>query len=280
MVPARIFLLSLLFSAAFNSVEIMCAAQSAAQSEARGLPPEELTMLNLQVGWDDAVRSAQNPSSLRMSFTLIDTDAFVSSNLVHHVVRYRAFAPGAPADQVYSLSSWKIGSEVQTIYDQVYVNAKGLLMLHKPRPDQQDKDAVDTQDGIELSLETARGEPVRYVLTTADGKLLVPGTVVPYPIESKDGSCRLEARLGMPDAEAVLLYIDGLAPKVDVPFQEISEGESHVSTFHTNARGHAAAVDLPFVANKAAGILKVSVAAKGCSAAVEIPWGKDSYHTQ
>ncbi|WP_263354007.1 hypothetical protein [Acidicapsa acidisoli] len=256
------------------------AAQPAAQSAARSLPPEELTMLNLQVGWDDAVPSAQNPSGLRMSFTLIDTDAFVSYNLVHHVARYRAFAPGAPADQVYSLSSWKIGSEVQTIYDQVYVNAKGLLMLHKPRPDQQDKDAVDSQDEIELSLEAARGEPVRYVLTTADGKLLVPGTVVPYPIESKDGNCRLEARLGMPDAEAVLIYVDGLAPKADVPFQEISEGESHASIFHTNPRGHAAAVDLPFVVSKAAGILKVSVATKGCTATVEIPWGKDSYHAQ
>jgi len=81
----------------------------------------------------------------------------------------------------------------------------------------------------------------------------------------------------MPDGEAVLIYADGLDPGADVPFQAVSEGEAHAGSFHANARGHAATVDLPYVTGKNAGLLKVSITAKGCSTAVEIPWGKGSY---
>jgi hypothetical protein len=235
-------------------------------------------MLNNQVGWDDNLPGERNPLGLHMQFTKIDADAFTSAKTVGHFVRYRVSVQGANKDQTYLLYMWKIGSQVQLAYGQVYVNARGLLMAHRPHPDQQDKDSVDSDDEIELAFQAAPGEPMRFLLTTSDAKLLVPGTVVPYPISSEDKGCRLEARLGMPDAQAVLLYVDGLAPSADVPFQAISEGEAHPASFHTNARGHAATVDLPYVEGKDAGVLKVSVATKECSVSVDIPWGNGSYH--
>jgi hypothetical protein len=100
---------------------------------------------------------------------------------------------------------------------------------------------------------------------------------VPNPIEKKDGNCRLEARLAIPEAEGVIIYADGLEPGTDVPFQAVSEGESHPGSFHTNAHGHAATVNLPYVKGKSYGVLKVSVAAKGCTVSIEIPWGKGTY---
>jgi len=234
-------------------------------------------MLNAQVGWDDALPGEHNPAGLHMQFAKIDSEAFLQGKAVGHFVRYRVIVAGAPPEPTYALAVWKIGSQIQVAYNQVYINAKGLLMLHRPRPDQQDKDTVDPADELDLSLQTAAGEPVRYALTSSESNLIVPGTVVPNPIEKKDGNCRLEARLAIPEAEGVIIYADGLEPGTDVPFQAVSEGESHPGSFHTNAHGHAATVNLPYVKGKSYGVLKVSVAAKGCTVSIEIPWGKGTY---
>jgi hypothetical protein len=244
---------------------------------APAVSPDVVKMLNAQVGWDDALPGEHNPTGLHMQFEKIDSEAFMKGKSVGHFVRYRILVPGAPLEPSYTLTQWKIGGQPRVAYNQVYVNLKGLLMLHRPRPDQQDKDTVDSADELDLSLQTAAGEPVRYALTSTESNLIVPGTVVPNSIEKQDGNCRLEARLAMPDAEGVLIYADGLEPSADVPFQATSAGESHPGSFHTNAKGHAAAVNLPYVKGKNSGILKVSVAAKGCSASVEIPWGKGTY---
>jgi hypothetical protein len=158
------------------------------------------------------------------------------------------------------------------------VNAKGLLMANKPRPDQKNLDSVDGQDEVDFSVQAARGEPLRVILATSDGSFLVPGTLVPFPILGADRRCKLEARLAMPEGEAVLLYADGLPPNADVPFQSVSEGESHTGMLHTNAHGHAANIDLPYVAGKDAGVLRFTVQAKECSASVGINWGKGTYH--
>lgn len=262
---------------------LLCAAlacptlQPQAPKPAPAVSPDVIKMLNAQVGWDDALPGEHNPAGLHMNFVKIDSEAFLQSKTIGHFVRYRVLVPGAPQEPVYALAQWKIGSQIQVAYNQVYVNAKGLLMLHRPRPDQQDKDSVDPADELDPSLQTAAGEPVRYALTASETSLIVPGTVVPNPIEKKDGACRLEARLAMPDAEGVILYADGLEPGTDVPFQAISEGETHPGSFHANAKGHAAAVNLPYVKGKNSGLLKVSIAAKGCSVSIEIPWGKGSY---
>ena len=256
---------------------LACSAlQSQTPKPAPAVSPDVIKMLNAQVGWDDALPGEHNPTGLHMHFVKIDSEAFLQGKAVGHFVRYRVLVPGAPQEPVYALAQWKIGSQIQAAYNQVYVNAKGLLMLHRPRPDQQDKDAVDPADELDLSLQTAAGEPVRYALTSSETSLIVPGTVVPNPIEKKDGACRLEARLAMPDAEGVIIYADGLEPGTDVPFQAISEGEAHPGSFHTNAKGHAAAVNLPYVKGKNSGVLKVSVAVKGCSVSIEIPGDRKS----
>jgi hypothetical protein len=157
------------------------------------------------------------------------------------------------------------------------VNAKGLLMVHKPRPEQENKDSVEEADELDLAVQAARGEPIRFVLAAADGKFMVPGTIVPFPIEGKDGNCRLEIRLATPDAEAVLIYADGLPPNTDVPFQSNSAGESEQAKFSANGNGHAATADLPYVDGKGSGILKTVLNTKQCSVSVGIPWGKGTY---
>jgi hypothetical protein len=137
---------------------------------------------------------------------------------------------------------------------------------------------VDGADEYDLSVQVAKGEPVRFLLVANDLSLQVPGTVVPFPIEASNRKCRLELRLGMPDGEAVLVYADGLPAKTDVPFEATSGSVMKPGKLSTNAKGHAATVDFPFVAGQEAGILDVKIATKGCSVSAEIAWGKGTYH--
>ena len=234
-------------------------------------------MLQAQVWWDLASPSKTNPNGLKFSFSKIDE----ANAPIGHVVRYRIYVPGVPESEKYSLGVWKIGTKVtdlQIIAPEVYVNSKGLLMTRRPRPDEEDKNAVASDSEIEAGLHSARGEPIRFILSNPKKTLLFTGTLVPHAVESKDGNCRLEARLGSEEGEAMLVYLEGASANSDIPFTSTSEGEVHADTLHTDANGHAVTVDLPYVTGKDAGTLKESISMKGCTVSVEIPWGKESYH--
>jgi hypothetical protein len=223
---------------------------------------------------DDALPDEKNPTGLHFRFSKID-EATLSQG---HFLRYRAYVAGAPVDKKYALGIVKIGSDPQVLPGDVYVNARGLLMAHKPRPDQMDKEAVESADELDLAVQAARGEPIRFALVSVDQELMVPGTIVPYPIENSDRKCRLELRLALPDAEAVLIYADGLPANSEVDFQSLSAGEAETGKFSVNGSGHGATVDMPYVEGKEKGTLKIGLDTKDCSTSVEIPWGKGSYH--
>jgi hypothetical protein len=227
-----------------------------------------------QIGWDDNLPSDVNPSGLKFQFSKIGDLTLPQG----HVTTYRAYVHGAAEGRKYYLGIWKVGAEVQILPTDVYVNAKGLLMDHKPRPDQENKDAVEEDDELDLAPQAARGEAIRVILATADGKFMVPGTVVPFPIVSKDKNCMIEIRLASPDAEAILIYADGLPPNTEVPFESNSAGDVSQNKFTVNAQGHAAAADQPYVDGKNTGVVKETLTTKECSVSVEIPWGKGSYH--
>jgi len=244
------------------------------------LPEAAVKMLNKQVGWDTGGVSPKNPSGLRFRFVKIDEDRLALPGTKGRSVRYRMFVSGLAEGPKYTLGIWKIGSELQMLSDEVYVNSKGLLMVHKPRPDQENASSVGRKDELDLSLQAARGEPVRFVLGSADGNLVIPGTVVPFPIEADTGRCRLELRLGLPDAQAVLVYADGLPPNSAVPLNSDSSGEAMPTSLQVDAKGHASTVDLPFIDGAVQGVLKVSIQIPSCNVSVQVPWGTGTYHVE
>jgi hypothetical protein len=231
------------------------------------------TILQQQIGLDNATPNEKNPKGLSIHFEKIGEIKDGNG----HAMRYRLLIPGAPEKVSYVLGVWRIGVPVKSTPQQVFTNAKGLVMWHPPVGDQENASMLDADNEIEVDLKAARGEPIRYVLATPDGKMLLPGTVVPYPVENNAGKCRMEARLGLPEGEAVLVYVDGLAPNAVVPLQTLSEGEKHAPMLAADAKGHAVAIVEPEVAGRNAGVVKISLTAPGCSLAVEMPWGAGSY---
>ena len=243
------------------------------QSPEKKANDKAVSVLSQQIGLDTDAPNERNPQGLRIQFQKIEDVKLADG----HSGRFRLLAPGVPEKQGYTLAVWRIGTEVKYTQGQVYANAKGLLMWHLPTPDQEQKDALESADEIEVDLKAARGEPIRYMLESPDGKLFVPGTIVPYPIVSEDGKCRLEARLGFPEAEGLVVYVNGLQPGAFVPLQTATEGETHSPTMTVDAKGNAVAIVAPYVAGKNMGVVKISVAVPACTVGVDVPWGDGSY---
>jgi hypothetical protein len=230
-------------------------------------------LMQEQIALDAAPADQRNPKGLRIQFQKIGDFQKPEGR----TLRYRLLIPGAPEQQSYVLEVWRIGTEVQLTPQQVYTNAKGLVMWHAPRPDQENKDSLNSKEEIEVDLRASRGEPIRYILVSPDGKILFPGTVVPFPIENTNNNCHMEARLGFPDADGVLVYLEGLVPNSAVPLQTVSGTVTQSPQVIADGKGHAVAVVAPMVAGNNAGVVKISMAIKACYVWVEVPWGDGSY---
>ncbi|MGA9670719.1 MAG: hypothetical protein WBQ94_16030 [Terracidiphilus sp.] len=253
---------------------VLMARNGEGQVASTGAQLAAIKLMQQQIGLDNNAPNQMNPNGLRIQFQKI------SEVQEHdgHLVRYRLLVPGAPEKQSYGLEVWRIGTDVQLTPQPVYTNAKGLLMWHEPTPREEDKDSLSAKEEIEVDLKVARGEPVRYMLASPDGKLFVPGTVVPYPAEIKSGNCRMEVRLGFPEGEGMLVYVDGLASGAAVPLQTVSGTETHAPHVIADTHGHAVAIVSPTVQGINAGVVKISLNIRACSLSLELPWGDGSYH--
>jgi hypothetical protein len=244
-----------------------------AQSSNQAIPQEMQDLIQRQINWDANSPSEKNPNGLYFQFS--KTDETTSSG--KRVVLYRAYVFGAPENKKYTLTVWKLGSDPHVLPNQVYVNAKGLLMTHKPSPEQENSDFVGDSE-LHITVQAARAEPVRYALTSSDKALIVYGTVVPFPFTDTDRACQLEARLAYSDAKAVLIYADGLPANAEIPFRMLSAGNLETGKFKVNAQGRVVEARVLSTDGNDKGTLKVSLSSADCSVAVEIPWGEGSYH--
>jgi len=250
------------------------AAGKASGNASNPLPAKTLQMLNAQVVWDSGFNRPNGPRLQFAQFAELATPD-------GHLARYRIYAPGAPEDTPYILAAWKIGAsldDLEVLSSAVYVNRKGLLLNRQPAAAEQDSETLADDVEFELSAQAADGEPLRLVLRSPDNKIMIPGTLVPFPIESADKSCKLTALLATSEGQAILLYGDGFPPNAQVVEDNDSSGELKHSTKPADANGHVQFVALPYVIGKTAGVLKDTLSTKDCSVTVSIPWGAGSYH--
>lgn len=240
---------------------------------ANQLPPKFVEMLNTQVAWDAGF---SNPSGPRLRFVQFDEMTRPDG----HFIRYRIYAEGAQEGRPYIFALLKIGTspqDVQIVSSAAFVNRKGLMMTRKPASDEEDRETVGADVEFDLGIRAANGEPLRFLLRSKDNKVFIPGTLVPYPIASTDHGCRLEARLAVPEGQAILIYGDGFSPNSEVLVQSDSAGELNEGKHTVDANGHVQFFDLPSVTGRDSGVLKDSISTKDCSVSISIPWGKGTY---
>lgn len=237
---------------------------------------ELLTLLDRQTRWDDAGLGDQNltgsrfnPAGSQLRFVKIDEQATPGG---HGTARYRVFAEGSPENKVYTFDTWPIANNLTSDSRDIYVNGQGLLMLHKPSPEQ-DMSLNVGADEFDVTAVTDSAVPTRYLLSSRDRQLTIYGILVPNPVVTEDKGCKLEVRIAQPDATAVLIVADRFPAKAKIPLVLESEGSSTSQMLTTNAQGHAVMIVFPYVAGIAKGMLRASAEGPGCLPSVDLPWG-------
>ena len=227
-----------------------------------------LDTLLQQIRWDTRRAGDQNPYGLRLRFEKIAAQG----KDAEEPAQYRVFAEGAPENKVYTLGVWFIGKELLYRHENVYLNAQGLLMRHKPTPDEENAMSAPG-DEVDLIPETASAEPVRYVLLSVDDELSIQGTLVPHPVVGQDQECTVEARMAEPGATAILIVADGFPADARLSLVLESEGSSAHLDVTTNENGHAEVAGFPTVPGKVQGSLLITAEASDCLPSVRLPWG-------
>jgi hypothetical protein len=224
-------------------------------------------LLDHQTQWDDAGVSDPNGSHLR--FVIIQNQ---SAQEGLGPTRYRVFAEGAPENKIYSLQTWLVNDEATKIDPRdLYVNAQGLVMIHRPQPEEEASFTAG-EDELEVQSGPSVAEPMRFLLSTLDGDLLIYGTLVAHPLESNDQGCRLEARIAQPNEATVLLVANGFPAKRKISLV-LRSGDSLASdTLETNSDGHAVWAVSPIVPGMTQGTLKASAEGPNCMPSVVLPW--------
>lgn len=272
--PTRFCALALLPLAFFIAMHGQAPSAGAIASAPASQPPPALVqMLNTQVVWDNGFN---RPTGPRLRFQKVDEVTRPQG----HFTRYRIYAQGVQEGVPYVLAAWTIDTGLEDLHvlsDAVYVNRKGLLLTRKPNPEEEDRDTVAEDVEYDLGVQAANGEPLRLILKTVDNKVMVPGTLVPFPVESKDKNCKLSAMLAEPEGEAILISGEGFPPNSEVIVQGNSAGEPKQSRKPVDASGHIQFVELPYVQGKDTGMLDDTISTKDCTVSVTIPWGKGTF---
>lgn len=237
------------------------------------IPPQFIQMLKTQVVWDDGFN---HPTGPRLRFVKVGEIAKPDGRFS----QYRIYAEGIPEGVPYIFADWKIGTYLENLHvasSSAYVNRRGLLLTKKPGPENEDQESVNDGTEFDVAVQAAVGEPIRFLLRSQDNQILIPGTLVPFPIESADHGCKLTALLAVPEGQAILIYGDGFVPGSEVVIHGDSSGELKESSHAVDERGHFEVVELPGVIGKDAGVLKDTITTKECTVSVSIPWGKGTY---
>lgn len=240
-------------------------------------PPskELLFLLERQATWDDEAGD-QNPQGLHLRFVKIDEQVKPEGRVA---ARYRVFAEGAPENKVFAFTSWTLGNPLSMDPHDYYVNGQGLVMLHKPRPEQELSVAAPG-DELVITTVTRSAEPIRFLFARRDGELGLYATLIPHPLISEEQGCRVEVRISQPDAMSVLVVADGFPAKDKVTLV-IESGEETVSeALTTDADGRAVTAVFPFLPGKSQGVLKASAQGPNCLPQVVFPWGEEAHPAQ
>jgi hypothetical protein len=233
------------------------------------MPSKELhRLLTRQAKWDAAVLSNPDQSGFRLRLVKIDEAAPPSGAVTAH---YRVFAEGAPQDKVFVLNTWPVSNELSVDPRDMYVNMQGLVMTHKPAPEQETS-LKAPGDELDVQPATENGEPIRFVLNGRDGETSIYGTLVGHPVVGNDKGCRLEVRIAQPGATAVLITLDGFPGKSKVPLVLRSADAQMSEVLDTSSDGHAVIAVLTAVPGVTAGTLKATAEGPKCLPSAILPW--------
>lgn len=260
----------LVFAPSFSRGQYLKRPAELTYSRFRGQPvPSKgvLYALSHQARWSE--QQDLNPNHLRLRFVKIDEQSSQGGRVAD---RYRIYVEGASENKVFEFSYYLLNGDLLQPAHDLYVNSQGLLMIHKPRPEQEMIVEAPNEEFVFTPV-TGTAEPVRFLFSSMDLQLQIFDTLVPHPMVADDKGCKLELRIAQPDTKAVLVLADGFPAKSKIPLVLESEGETAVQEMIADANGHAVVANFPYVLGKAQGNLKATAEGPNCVPSVVLPWG-------
>lgn len=190
------------------------------------------------------------------------------------VITYSLFVSGLPHDLHYTLWTRLVGRDPQPAADAL-LNNEGRVVSQLA-----DAERHIAEDPINLKVFAGKGEPKEFGLISRDGKFRAFTKVVPFPMESSNGSCHLSAEMERENYYTVYIRISGFQPGEDLDVETQSEGEQGRSKAKATDKGTYDSLLFPSVKGKRSGNARFGVTAKSCKVGIEFPWGEGSYKLQ
>ena len=244
---------------------------SGVMSPARGQTGPDSSMSSVRSSVDNLVRmhEAWGPQASTPNTSLAIKE-FTRSG---QVIKLRLIATGIPKDAVYSLLTWPATQKVPSeALKGVTVDASGLAVCAGRVGTCGTIDNPD--DPIDLVVQPAPGEPVRFGLVSSDGTTKVFAKSVPIPVLGENRGCSVEAITLTPGSEVVLIVGSGFSPNSDVVVDSATQGERHGGKGKTDAEGRYVSSILPYKQGVPRGTTKVDLKAAQCAPSVEFQWGR------
>lgn len=203
------------------------------------------------------------------------------------VVTYALVPSGVPEESM--LSIWGRGweGEITLLGTGFSVNDSGELFCPGPPEGQEPtpralrkaskKSLCYTFEGFEDEFVFGaagflRGQPYEFAVTSADRAIQAFAKAVPFPIEGRDGQCRIWIEQSRPDVFS--LYFEGFRPneELTITSRSVDEGGQGKVTFPED--GKLVIVVLPQVEGHQKGLATISVAGESCHPGLEYEWGE------
>jgi hypothetical protein len=182
-----------------------------------------------------------------------------------YVLKYEFQAKGLPTELDYEL----------LMLPTMAASSKDFRSTGDVHIDKNDGRVIDgPNDPRSIILpDPAPGEPYRFALISKDGKYKAYLSLVPNPIEARDGSCTVSVVRLMPHFELAFLRATGFPPQTEIAVHGNSEGEIHDFKVKTNESGYLDAGVLPFKLAKSKGKMEMRFTAATCAPKVSFKWG-------
>lgn len=185
------------------------------------------------------------------------------------VISYEFSASGLPKDKAYKFWGRELGNSPEFGFDATILD-NGVIVKSDPQN-------PATIGPLTIKVFGVPAEPKVFALVSTDGLSRAFGVVIPFPIESKDGACKLSVVMSAPLYALVTLRLEGLKPNesFQVTFQSGREGGRLKPK--ADDQGQWNSLVGPFVKGKKQGFSEVKVSADDCHVRVVFPWGVHFY---
>jgi len=240
-------------------------------------------MASAQARWGAPISTAG------ISLTLKETNR--SKTPAGTEITYQLTGTGFPAGEKLTLLQWPLNGNVQPTMDGITMDTSGTAICTPSAP-AADAAAGATPDAlacektskanapIEIKTTAAQGEAIRVALVTADKKKGAAGSVIPFPVNAEDKTCKLYMMLGTKDADLVLVEGDGFPANTAVTLESTSYDDKHPVNAKADAQGHLLVAILPGVKGHDSGQLTITPQNAACAPSLTFPWGKGTYKTE